>query len=105
MKAECKQFDLSRYLDGDLPEPQRTRVAEHLARCPRCRAVLEEFRRVDGWVKAAHPPVPEVDWPGFYRRVVEGLRRRERVIRLTAWAGGVLAAAARESRRRRHGDL
>lgn len=33
------------YLDGELPEPLRRQVAEHVARCPRCADELAELRR------------------------------------------------------------
>ena len=33
------------YLEGTLPEPDRTRFEEHLAVCPGCRAHLAQMRR------------------------------------------------------------
>ncbi|HJR35146.1 MAG TPA: anti-sigma factor, partial [Gemmatimonadales bacterium] len=38
---------LQDFLDGRLGEPERTRLAEHLAGCARCRRELEALR----WVK------------------------------------------------------
>lgn len=35
---------LSDYLDGELPEPERVRVEEHLAGCDGCTMVLDELR-------------------------------------------------------------
>jgi hypothetical protein len=38
--------DLSTYLDGRLPSPERGRLEEHLTTCSRCRQELEELRAV-----------------------------------------------------------
>jgi anti-sigma factor RsiW len=48
---------LSDYLDGELPEPERVRVDEHLARCDGCTMVLEELRetvRLTGMLTVEH---------------------------------------------------
>lgn len=37
---------LSAYLDGELLEPYRTQVEEHLAHCPACRKHLEDLKAV-----------------------------------------------------------
>ncbi len=37
---------LSAYLDGELKEPYRTQVEEHLAHCPACRKHLEDLKSV-----------------------------------------------------------
>ena len=36
---------LSEYVEGDLDARTRTRVMRHLARCERCREMLESFKR------------------------------------------------------------
>jgi len=35
---------VSDYLDGNLPEPEAERVADHLAGCPGCTAYFEQVR-------------------------------------------------------------
>jgi anti-sigma factor RsiW len=35
---------VSDYLDGNLPEPEAQRVADHLAGCPGCTAYFEQVR-------------------------------------------------------------
>ena len=35
---------VSDYLDGNLPEPEAERVADHLAGCPGCTAYFEQLR-------------------------------------------------------------
>ena len=37
---------LSAYLDGELKEPYRTQVEEHLVHCPACRKHLEDMKNV-----------------------------------------------------------
>ena len=36
---------LSEYVEGELDDRTRTRIMRHLARCDRCRAMLESFLR------------------------------------------------------------
>jgi anti-sigma factor RsiW len=48
---------LSDYLDGELPEPERVRVEEHLAGCDGCTMVLDELRetiRLTGMLTVEH---------------------------------------------------
>ena len=48
---------LSDYLDGELPEPERLRVAGHLAGCDGCTMVLDELRetvRLTGMLTVEH---------------------------------------------------
>jgi anti-sigma factor RsiW len=35
---------ITAYLEGTLPEPDRTRFEEHLVVCPHCRIYLEQMR-------------------------------------------------------------
>ena len=48
---------LSDYLDGELAEPERVRVEEHLAGCDGCTMVLDELRetiRLTGMLTVEH---------------------------------------------------
>jgi anti-sigma factor RsiW len=42
----CAEFleRLSRYLDDDLPDPQRRVIAQHLRDCPCCEEVLDSLK-------------------------------------------------------------
>ena len=42
----CAEFleRLSRYLDDDLPAPERRRIARHLRDCPCCEEVLDSLK-------------------------------------------------------------
>ncbi|MBO8436423.1 MAG: zf-HC2 domain-containing protein [Spirochaetes bacterium] len=44
---------LSAYLDGELPEPYKTQVEEHLEHCPACRKHLCDMKDLDERIKAA----------------------------------------------------
>ncbi len=44
---------LSAYLDGELKEPYRTQVEEHLEYCAACRHHLEDMRELDQRIKSA----------------------------------------------------
>jgi anti-sigma factor RsiW len=39
------QAHMSDYIDGDLRQPERDRVEEHVHWCPECRRLLESLRR------------------------------------------------------------
>jgi len=48
---------LNDYLEGELPEPDRVRVEEHLAGCDGCTTILGEFRetiRLTGMLTVEH---------------------------------------------------
>jgi anti-sigma factor RsiW len=95
---------LSSYLDGELTPGERLDVEAHLADCPRCRALLEEFRalvdeapalRVDG------EPAADL-WPGIRERLRPRSSRRRGLRALvpgtwperSAWLRPAMAAAA-----------
>jgi len=51
---ECRQADrLSAYYDGELPEPARVAVEEHIRGCPACAAELGRLQRLSQLVRAA----------------------------------------------------
>ncbi len=47
---------LSAYLDGELPEPYRSQVEEHLAHCSACRKHLEDMRALERKILSAEFP-------------------------------------------------
>jgi anti-sigma factor RsiW len=57
--CEIIQSRLSAYVDGELPAPHAAHVAEHLARCPQCRAAHERLEALAAVLHgAAVPAVP-----------------------------------------------
>lgn len=69
MDCAKTRFFLNAYLDGELPEPDRREVSDHLARCPRCGHRLESFRRVRAILKdSSHRASAPVD---LRRRIAE----------------------------------
>jgi len=50
---------ISGYLDGDLPEATCAAIEQHADGCPRCAAVIDDFRSTTGLCrKAADTPLP-----------------------------------------------
>jgi len=48
---------LNDYLEGELPDPERIRVQEHLSGCEGCTTILDEFRetvRLTGMLTVEH---------------------------------------------------
>jgi len=57
---------LSEYIDGTLPERERTALEAHLASCAACPATLAELRRVVARAQALDDRPPAADlWPGI----------------------------------------
>lgn len=104
----CEPFGLliSKWVDGEAEPEEVRRVEAHIASCPSCRRLAEEFRRNEGLVESAFGPEP------FGQQVAGGvlgsIARRETLLRWgarLAVAAGLLAAflvfrADREQERR-----
>lgn len=67
------QAHLSDYVDGELAEPARERVEEHVHRCPECHRVLETLRRTLRALSELRVAPAESVAPG----IIERLRREE----------------------------
>ena len=61
MKCDEVQENLSAWLDGEIPEELRPRLAEHLAACPACRAELVALERLDAALGRLEAPGPRRD--------------------------------------------
>ena len=71
--ASCRETrdHLSDYLEDDLETRTRTRVRRHLARCKRCRAMLESLTRTIEQVRALGSIEQAEPAPATVRAVVE----------------------------------
>jgi len=68
------QSQLNRYLDGELPAEERSRVEQHLSVCDDCRGMLEDLRTLSAAL--AKVPAP-LDVPsGFAERVMAHAAQR-----------------------------
>ena len=71
--ASCRETrdHLSDYLEDDLETRTRTRVMRHLARCQRCRAMLDSLTRTIEQVRALGSIEQAEPAPATVRAVVE----------------------------------
>lgn len=70
MKCTEVQEHLSAWLDREVPEELRPRLAEHLAACPACRAELAALERLDAALAGLEAPEPRRDLAaGVLRRL------------------------------------
>jgi type II secretory ATPase GspE/PulE/Tfp pilus assembly ATPase PilB-like protein len=53
MNCDLARTEMIAYLQGELPDEQKTAFEEHLAGCPDCRAQLAQARRLLEWTAAA----------------------------------------------------
>ena len=54
---ECKHAQqMSAYHDGEIPEPSRAALAEHVRGCPVCAAELSRLERLSGLIRTAGRP-------------------------------------------------
>lgn len=100
MLADDLEFSISQYADGTLPAGERAALEDILRRDSAARALLAEYRRLDGALKAAVAPV--VDWDGFAGRVGDAIVRAgdatlpgDFEFALAQWADGTLAEVDR----------
>lgn len=61
MKCTEVQEHFSAWLDGEVAEELRPRLAEHLAVCPACRAELAALKRLDAALAGLEAPEPPWD--------------------------------------------
>ena len=74
---ECSEARLAiqQLLDGELPDPAARELNEHLARCGRCAAELEQLRRLRGLVQeAVHRRAAEIGRNELWARISRSLR-------------------------------
>ena len=78
--ATCRETrnHLSDYLDGDLDARTRTRVMRHLARCERCRAMLESLIRTLEQLRSLGSIEQVEPAPATVTSVLEQIRREGR---------------------------
>ena len=75
----CRKWEvwISRWHTGDLGPEDEAALLKHLAACPRCRAVEEQFRAVERlFVRSPAPPVPPFLNEKIVLRVREEMRQR-----------------------------
>ena len=58
MKCNEVQEHLSAFMDGEVPEGLRQRLADHLAGCPVCRAELAALERLEAALLELEAPAP-----------------------------------------------
>jgi predicted anti-sigma-YlaC factor YlaD len=78
--ASCGETEahLSGHLDGDLSRWRERRLLRHLARCERCRAMLESFRRTVEQLRLLGRPDAVEAQPALAEAVLERIRRESR---------------------------
>jgi anti-sigma factor RsiW len=64
------------YARGDLGEPERARVAAHLAVCAECRATRERFTTLLAELARTAAPAPTVHWGAYRAELRDRLERR-----------------------------
>jgi len=60
---------ISAYADGELPEPDKQKVEEHLLACPDCSSILQAYREISLAVEESCVPAPEALCAGVMERV------------------------------------
>jgi anti-sigma factor RsiW len=89
--------ELIAYLDGELPEPERARVAAHVGGCLPCRREVEALRRLAGLVAGLPAIEPSEDLAAHMARRLAseaGVARAGGGRRLALWGVSLAAAAA-----------
>ena len=73
--ADCKQIEemLEAYADGELHSEQAALVAQHVANCPHCKALLDEYLALNAAITDCALQAPE----GFAERVMAAVDREK----------------------------
>jgi hypothetical protein len=69
--CEAIAEELVAYVDGEQPEPERVRIASHVAGCAPCRRELERIAKVNALVASLRPIEPSADLGERFRRRLE----------------------------------
>ncbi len=71
----CKQIEklLSAYADGELNERQKALVEQHVANCPHCAALLDEYLALNAAIADCAFKAPE----GFAERVLQAVEKEQ----------------------------
>jgi len=70
MKCADIEVYLSGYLDGELPDAEKTRIESHLETCASCREVLKQLRKIRQETEAMNYVEPSTqEW----RRIEKGI--------------------------------
>jgi anti-sigma factor RsiW len=80
------EFSISQYLDGTLAAGVRDALDERLARDAEARAILAEYRSLQGVL--ASSPMPVVKWDNFAARISSAVSREElpaQSYKISAW--------------------
>jgi anti-sigma factor RsiW len=69
---------LSVYFDGELPSPWKEKMERHLASCPACRGIIENWKRISGDLRGGEEDSGAAGrvWEALCRRM-EDLKGRE----------------------------
>ena len=70
------QDSFSDYVDGTLPERDRTALEQHLGVCIQCRTELESFRRAVGSLGKLKQAAPEGFLPNIHQQIHKRSRGR-----------------------------
>src|SRR2546430_2730220 len=68
--------ELIPYVHGELPAPERERIAQHLRECLDCRRDADELRELLDDLGRAVPRPPDVHWGGYRAELREKLAAR-----------------------------
>lgn len=71
MTRDQLEFSITQYLDGSLPEPERSALMERLEKDAEAREMLDEHRRLDGLLGRVHLPGFELE--AFSKQLSEAI--------------------------------
>lgn len=90
MNHAVSHDDLMRFLDGELPPEERSRIDAHLASCTECRrefAIFEEMKRDFAALRTAVPGGGPPVWEPVRRRLVQPLGWVLVIVGALLWIG------------------
>ncbi len=87
MRCEEIETLLSGYLDGELTQQERQKVALHLESCPRCREQSEELKTLkDATAQLDYETPSPKEWRAMERTIMERISRSVGWVVLIVWS-------------------
>src|SRR5437867_420636 len=97
MDREQLEFRISQYVDGTLSAADVAALEATLASDAEARALLEDFRKIDGTFKSTPLPLPAVNWERLAESISAAIAEEDRAttsIPIRAWRVRRVAIAA-----------
>lgn len=90
------EFEITQWLDGDLPDEKQAMLRRHLEQDPQAAKLMEEHQKLNDLL-AKVPSLPQLDWEAMQTRISQAVgvnAKQQHAMRLPQWGQLAIAACA-----------